>query len=121
MARLTSTPGLGSADRAGPMGISGDAAIATTTATAAPAVVTTATLASDSAASRDRLMPRPRRIGNSAESRASWRLSSCPMMASMIRPARAAKIASAAASGRMARCAAAYVVARWAIWVFPTR
>jgi hypothetical protein len=43
------------------------------------------------------------------------------MMASMIRPASAAKIASAAASGRIARCAAAYVVARWAIWGSPTR
>src|SRR5213083_2293726 len=48
MARLTSTPGLGSAARAGPMGISGDAAIATTTAAAAPAVVMIAPLASDS-------------------------------------------------------------------------
>ena len=103
------------------MGISGDAAIATPTATAAPAMVTTATLARDSAASRDRLMPSARRTGNSAESRASWRLSSCPMMASAIRPASAAKIASAAASGRMARCAAAYAVARWTTWVFPTR
>ena len=46
---MTSTPGSGSANRAGPIGISGDAAIATPTAMAAPAVVTAAALASDSA------------------------------------------------------------------------
>ena len=103
------------------MGISGDAAIAIPTAITAPAMVTAATLASDSAASRDLGMPRARRTGNSAESRTSWRLSSCPMMASAIRPASPAKMASAAASGRIDRCAAAYVVARWATWVFPTR
>ena len=81
---LTSIPGLGSANRAGPMGISGDAAMAIATATTAPAVVTRATLARDSTARPDRLMPRARRIGNSAESRMSWRFSSCPTTASAI-------------------------------------
>ena len=38
MARLTSIPGLGSASRAGPIGISGDAAMATPTAMAPPAM-----------------------------------------------------------------------------------
>ena len=121
MARLTSTPGLGSANRAGPIGISGDAATAMATATAAPAVVTIATLARDSTARPDRPMPSARSTGNSAESRTSWRLSSCPMMASAIRPTSAAKIASAAASGRIARWVAAYAVARWTTWTPPTR
>ena len=40
MARLTSTPGCGSASRAGPIGISGDAAMATARATMAPVTVT---------------------------------------------------------------------------------
>jgi hypothetical protein len=103
------------------MGISGDAAMATPTAATAPVMVTTAAPASDSAARLDRLMPRARRIGNSAESRTSWRLSSCAMMASAIRPASAAKIASAAACGRMARSAAAWSVARLMTSAFPTR
>ena len=118
--RLTSIPGSGSANRACPMGISGDAATATATATTAPAVVTSATLARDSTTRRDRPMPRARRIGNSAESRTSWRSSSCPMTASAISPASAAKIARATASGWMARWAAAYSVARWTIWTAPT-
>ena len=117
---LTSIPGAGSANRAGPMGISGDAAMAITTAAAAPAVVTTATLARDSTTRPDRLMPRARRIGNSAESRTSWRFSSCPTTASAISPASAAKIARATASGWMARWAAAYSVARWTTWTAPT-
>ena len=120
MARLTSIPGLGSAARP-PMGMSGEAAMAVPTATTAPAVVTTATLARDSTVSRDLPMPRVRRTGNSAESRMSWRLSSCAMMASAIRPASPAKIARAAASGRMARWVAPYSVARWTTWTFPTR
>jgi len=49
-ARLTSIPGLGSASRAGPMGISGEAATATPAAIPPPAVVTMATLASARAA-----------------------------------------------------------------------
>ena len=57
-----------------PMGMSGEAAMAVPTATTAPAVVTTATLARDSTVSRDLPMPRVRRTGNSAESRMSWRL-----------------------------------------------
>ena len=42
-------------------------------------------------------------------------------MASAIRPASAAKIARAAACGRMARSVAPYSVARWTTWTFPTR
>ena len=106
MARLTSIPGLGSASRADPIGISGDAAMATATAITAPATVTAATRTMDRATSRPRVMPRTRRIGNSAASMISWRLSSWPTTASMMSAARAANTASATASGRMARSVA---------------
>jgi hypothetical protein len=106
IARSTSIPGLGSARRAGPIGMSGEAATATATAMAPPATVTAAIRTRDRATSRARVMPRARRMGNSAASRISWRLSSWPMMASAMRPASAAKAPRATASGRMARCVA---------------
>jgi hypothetical protein len=54
---LTSTPGAGSAARAGPIGISGDAATATATAISAPPAVTAARRARDSATSAPRVAP----------------------------------------------------------------
>ena len=113
MARFTSTPGSGSASRAGPIGISGDAAMATATAMTPPARVTMASLASDSATRLARVAPIARSTGNSAESRASCRLSSWPMTASAMRPASAANAARAIASGRMA----CWVAATWAAWL----
>ena len=101
-ARLTSIPGSGSAWRAGPIGVSGEAATATATAMMPPATVTAAIRARDTATSLARVIPRARRIGYSAASRMSWRLSSWPMMASVIRPASAANSPSATAYGRMA-------------------
>ena len=113
MARLTSTPGCGSASRAGPIGISGDAAMATATAMTPPARVTTARRARDSATRLPRVAPIARSTGNSAESRASCRLSSWPMTASAIRPASAANAASAIACGRMA----CWVAVTWSAWL----
>ena len=49
--RLISTPGLGSASRAGPIGISGDAAMAMPVPSRPPPTVTAATWASDTVAS----------------------------------------------------------------------
>ena len=100
------TPGSGSASRAAPIGISGEAATATATARIAPATVTRASRAADRASRLRRVMPNARRIGNSAESSASWRASSWPSTASEITPASAAKIARATASGRMPRSVA---------------
>ncbi len=77
--------------------------MATATEMAAPAMVTAATRARDSPASLARVIPRARKIGNSAASRISCRLSSWPMVASAMSASRAAKAASAMASGRMAR------------------
>ena len=70
-ARLSSTPGSGSASRAGPIGISGDAVTAITTASAAPVTVTMASLASESPVSVPRVAPRARSTGYPAASMAS--------------------------------------------------
>ena len=76
IARFTSTPGSGSASRAGPIGMSGDAAIAMATAMIAPVTVTTASRVSERPISASRRTPSARRMGNSAASSASCRLSS---------------------------------------------
>ena len=111
-ARLTSMPGLGSASRAGPIGISGEAAMAIPVPSRPPARVTRPTQSSDAAASVPRLAPSARRIGYSAASMLTWRLSSWARMTSAMSAASPAKMVSATASGRMARCAAAVASAR---------
>ena len=104
---LTSIPGPGSARRAAPMGMSGEAAIAMPTAIRPPAPSPRPCAPGISATSRARVMPRARKTGNSAESRMSWRLSSWTMTARAMSPASPANSASAAACGRMARWVAA--------------
>jgi hypothetical protein len=69
-------------------------------------MVARATRAMDNVNSRARVMPSECRMGYSAASRIIWRLSSWLMMASVITAASAAKMASATASGRMARSVA---------------
>ena len=78
-----------------------------TTASTAPAAVTTASRARDRAASVARLMPRALSTGYSAESRLSCRLSSWPMTASAIRASSAANTPRATACGWIARWVAA--------------
>jgi len=63
MARLTSTPGVGSARLAGPSGISGEAAMATATAMNAPPVVAMPARARLKVASVPRVIPSARRTG----------------------------------------------------------
>jgi hypothetical protein len=104
---LTSIPGSGSARRAGPIGISGEAAMARATASSPPVIVTADSRCTERPTSLPRVMPRARQIGYSAASRVSCRLSSWPTTASAIRATSAANTASATASGRMARCVAA--------------
>ena len=87
--------------------------MATATAMTPPARVTMASLASDSATRLARVAPIARSTGNSAESRASCRLSSWPMTASAMRPASAANAARAIACGRMA----CWVAAAWVAWL----
>ena len=112
MARFTSIPGLGSATRAGPIGINGDAAMATATATSAPKRVTIPTRRSDNTTRSRRLIPRALKTGCSLESRRTWRPMSWDMTASAISPARAAKMARAIASGWIARSVAAACASR---------
>ena len=111
-ATFTSMPGAGSASRAEPIGIRGEAAIATATATAAPATVTTASRAMARASRLPLVIPTARRIGNSAASSASCLASSWPRIASEISPASPANTASATACGLMARWVAATSSAR---------
>jgi hypothetical protein len=113
MARLTSTPGLGSASRAGPMGISGDAAIAMATAKPAPEPVTAPALARNSAASLALVIPRAPRMGNSAESRMGWRPMSWPSTTSARIAASAANTARLIDSGRIACSVAPVCPARF--------
>ncbi len=116
---LTSIPGLGSARRAAPIGMSGEAAMATPTAMRPPALVTTAVRARVNVTSRARVMPRARKTGNSTASRVSWRLSSWAMTAKAMNPASPANSARATASGRMARSVAAASPDRLTMSTFP--
>ena len=104
----------GSTARAGPIGISGEAATAMTTASSAPVTVTTASRARDSVTRVARVAPKARSTGNSADSSASCLASSWPSTASAIRPASAAKAASATACGRAA-CSSAVTWSAWLI------
>src|SRR5262249_59254801 len=72
------TPGAGSARRAGPIGISGDAATATPPAATAPAAAATPTSASAPQAIWRRVMPRAASAGLSAEPAASMRVVTWP-------------------------------------------
>src|SRR6202167_1908656 len=104
---VTPTPGSGSARRAGPIGISGEAASATATASTPPATVTAASRITERPTSLPRVMPRARQIGYSAASTVSCRASNWPTRASAMSATSAANAASATASGLMARWVAA--------------
>ena len=109
----TCTPGLGSACRAAPTGIRGEAATATPTAISPPPAVTAAARARDKPSSWALTMPSARSTGNSAASRMSWRPMSGLTTMSVNSAASAANSARATAAGRMARCAAARCGARF--------
>ena len=101
------TPGSGSARRAAPIGISGDAATATPAATAAPMAVATPTLISPAAISCPRVRPSAASAGISGEHVASNRVAAWPTISSAVTASTSANRASATASGRIARCTAA--------------
>ena len=84
-------PGAGSANRAGPMGIRGDATIATTTAPMAPKIVTTPARIRDRMNRSDRVMPMALRVGFSAASSTTWRPISWDITTRVIKPASNAK------------------------------
>ena len=75
---LTATPGSGSASRAGPIGVSGDAATAMTHAPAAPAAAAAVTSARPAAISWRRVMPRAASVPLSWAAASSVRVATWP-------------------------------------------
>ena len=100
-------PGAGSAGRAVPIGISGDAATATAAAATAPAAVATPTSISPLPIIWPRVMPSAASVGLSAALAASRRAATWPTMRNAVTMSTSAKRVSATASGRMARSTAA--------------
>jgi hypothetical protein len=110
----TLTPGSGSARRAGPIGISGDAATAVATAmTAAAAAAPTS--ASPAAVSWARVMPSAASVGLSDEAASSRRVATCPPTKTVVIASTSAKSARAIAWGRIDRSMAAACVLSSAI------
>jgi len=108
---FTLTPGLGSASRAGPIGVSGDTAIAIATAASAPATVAAAVSAMLAANSWRRVMPRAASVPLSWAAPCTVRAVAWPMMSSVVSASARANSARATACGRIARSAVAACVA----------
>ena len=100
---LTLTPGCGSASRAGPMGVSGDAAIAIATAPIAPAIVAAAVSAMLAANSWRRVMPRAASVPLSWVAASKMRAATWPTTSSAVSASASANSARATACGRIAR------------------
>ena len=101
-------PGDGSASRAAPTGISGDAATAAAAARTAPAAVATATSSSPAAVSWPRVIPRAASTRCPELASSSSRLAACVTISSAVNTSTSAKIASATTSGCIDRSTAAY-------------
>jgi hypothetical protein len=104
------TPGSGSASRAAPIGISGDAATAIPAATSAPMAAAAPTLTSPAAISCPRVIPSAASAGLSSELAASRRVAAWPTISSTVSPRASANRPSATASGQIARWTAAACV-----------
>ena len=102
MAQSKARPGCGSATRAGPTGIRGDSAVATTTAMAAPMATVTPTSANPTAPSWARVTPSARSVGWSAEATKAWRARIWPMISRAVSATSSANNARATAWGWMA-------------------
>ena len=101
-------PGCGSAMRAGPIGIIGDAATAMTKARIAPATAASATCSSTTATMCARRIPSEADVALSVELRFTWRATIRPIVTMNVIATSSAKRASATAWGRIAcsTCAA---------------
>ena len=115
----TLTPGSGSARRASPIGISGDAATATATAATAPTAPATPTSTRPAAVSWALVIPSAARVGWSAAAAASWRTAACPTISSIVTARTSAKSASEIASGRIACSTVAAWVPSSATMIWP--
>ena len=100
---LTATPGSGSASRAGPIGISGDAATAMTHAPAAPAAEAAVTSARPAAISWRRVMPRAASVPLSWAAASSVRVATWPTISHAHSATASANRPSATACGRIDR------------------
>ena len=101
-------PGDGSASRAAPTGISGDAATATVAARTAPVAVAAATSSRLTAVSWARVIPRATSTWCPELASARSRLATCVRISSAVPSSTSAKIASATTSGCIDRSTAAY-------------
>ena len=101
-------PGDGSARRAAPTGVSGDAATATAAARTAPAADAMATSSSPAAVSWPRVIPRTASTRYPELASSSSRPATCVTISSAVHASTSAKIASATASGCIDRSTAAY-------------
>jgi hypothetical protein len=101
------TPGSGSARRAVPIGISGDAATATAAAPRAPAAAATPTSSSPAAISWPRVIPNAASTGLAGCAAAISRAAACPTTISAAIASTRAKSASEITSGRIDRSTAA--------------
>ena len=115
----TLMPGSGSARRASPIGISGDAATATATAATAPAAPAVPTSTRPAAVSWALVIPSAASVGMAAAAAPSWRTAACPTISSVVTARTSAKSASAIASGRIARCTVAAWVPSSATKIWP--
>ena len=97
MAQFTLNPGWGSATRAGPMGIKGEARATAATASVVPAMATTPTSASPRATSWLRSMPSARRVGFSVAATNSCRDTIWPITMRAVTAASREKMTRAAA------------------------
>ena len=102
-AASTSTPGLGSATRAAPSGMIGEASTLKTTAIDAPTTATTATCIKLIVHSCRWVSPSARKVARSVRDARSCLSTACATITSPVRATTSAKSPSAIASGRMAR------------------
>ena len=116
---FTLTPGCGSASRAGPIGVSGDTAMAIATAPRAPATAATAASAMLAANSWPRVMPSAARVPLSWAAVGSVLAATWPTMSSAVSASASANSARATACGRIARSMVATCVASSAMNTWP--
>ena len=116
---FTLTPGSGSASRAGPIGVSGEAAIAIATAPRAPATVAAAVSAMLAANSWRRVMPSAARVPLSWAAVSSVLAATWPTMSSAVSARASANSARAIACGRISRSTVAACVVSSAMNTWP--
>ena len=119
MPAFTLTPGCGSASRAGPIGVSGEAATAIATAPRAPATAAAAVSATLAVNSWRRVMPSAARVPLSCAAVCSVLAATWPTMSSAVSARASANSARAIACGRISRSTVAACVVSSAVSTWP--